>query len=434
MVETPTANGSVIREPDRALATAGPGISEYIMYYVNAANEIHDWGTAPMARDVQLRKFWRQEPYLMGAIFSTVARYASYSYTIHGPARQVARYQDMLQMSEHGKGWNHLWSKVLQDVFTQDNAGWAETVRLENNDTSPVVQMNHLDSSRCWRTGRAAEPIVYYDNHDIGHIMKYYQVMEITEFPSAVERMRGMQYCAVTRILRAAQIMRDINTYMYEKIGGRRHRAIHLVGGVGRQTIKDAMAQAGADADQEGLIRYADPIIINAVDPTADVKLATIELASLPDSFNEETRFRWYIAAMALAFGGDYQDYAPLPGGNLGTAQQSEVLDKKARGKGPSLFQSQVEQLFNFHGIMPRTCRFEFGDPYSEDNETKARASKLRAEEREARIRSGEINQAIARQLAVDAGDLPQDYLKFFAEQDLSPDVSGSSSFPLDQQ
>lgn len=428
-------NGSVIREPDVNLAFARPPLmNDFVMYYATAADEMPRWGVAPTERDKALRKFWYTEPYLASAVFSTAARYASYQYHVHGPAKQVARYQDMLAMSDQGGGWHRLILKHLIDEFTQDNGAFMETVRLENNDTSPVVQLNHLDAGRCYRTGLLKEPVVYYDNHDIGHVLKHYQVAEFTEMPSPEERARGLQFCTVTRMLRAAQIMRDVNQYMYEKIGGRRQRAIHLVSGVGRATIAEAIAQAQGTADQENAVRYMDPVVVAAIDPTAKVAKETIELASLPDSFNEETRFRWYIACMALAFGGDYQDFAPLPGGNLGTAQQSEVLDRKARGKGPGLFQSQITQKFNFHGIMPRTCRFSFGDAFSDETAADAQAAKTRAEERKIRIESGEITPAIARQIAVDAGDLPQDLLALFNEQDIHPDVQGHGEYPLDSE
>src|SRR6185369_5402840 len=113
-------------------------------------------------------------------------------------------------------------------------------------------------------------------------------------------------------------------------------------------------------ADQYGNLRYQVPSMICAMDPTTKIGLERVDLRSLPDGYDKETQMRWYTIALALAFGIDPQDIAPLPGHALGSSQQASVLAQKARGKGPSLFMSNVQQMMNFHGIMPRTIQFSY--------------------------------------------------------------------------
>jgi len=128
-----------------------------------------------------------------------------------------------------------------------------------------------------------------------------------------------MQLCAVSRILRAAQYLRDIATYQREKVGGDNPNAIYLVGGVGSKVISDAMEQHKARQAERGMVRYVIPLIVGSLDPTATVAVEQIDLKSLPDGFDTEEAMKWYINQLALGFGADYQDFAPLPGRALGS-------------------------------------------------------------------------------------------------------------------
>ncbi len=407
---------SVIKEPPPNTSPA----SDLVVYLASAADEIAPWGTRPAQRDKQLRDFWHTEPILASSVYSTASRYAAFGWHLEGPDRMVNIVTKLLNAVEFGQGWIQLMMKVLIDLFTQDNGAFIEVIRQSDSPTSPVMSLNHLDANKCIRTGRRFDPVVYRDREGRLHTLKWYQVIPLTEFPSPIEKMNGMQYCAVTRMLRAAQILRDIGVYKQEKISGKFNKAVHLVSGVQTKTIIDAMTVRVAEDRNAGFVRYVQPLIIGSLDPTANVSVATLNLASLPDGFDEESNMRWYINQLALAFGTDYQDFAPLPGGNLGTAQQSQTLHLKSRGRGSLLFMSLIEQVFNYHGIMPPTVKFEFGDQDLDEDISNARVRQMRAQERKLRIESGEISPEVARLLAVEAGDLDDDYLpmleKFDAE------------------
>jgi hypothetical protein len=419
--------------PDTVIAEPkydSPPAADLVITLATIADDIYAWGKYPAYRDKQLREFWPTENMLAGAIYSTVSRYASFNWLLTGPPHSKAIVQKVLQSSEFGAGLSQLFVKVLIDLFTQDNGAFIEVVRTSDNPTAPVVTLNHLDSGQCIRTGRRDEPVKYIDADGKIHRLKWYQVIPLAEFPSPIEKMRGMQVCAVSRILRAAQILRDVSIYEREKISGRFNRAVHLVGGIQRKTIEDAMTRQSEEANNIGTIRYLQPLIISGIDPTASVSHEIIELASLPDHFNKDELLKWYINQLALAFGTDYQDYAPLPAGNVGTSTQSETLDRKARGKGPRLFMTLIENAFNFRGIMPSTVKFSFGEQdYIEDiNQAKLRL--LRAQERQVRISSGEITTQVARQLAVDFGDLPVQYVELMGEEDFTPTSTTSGNDP----
>lgn len=403
----PHPEGSVVEQP----LPGEYGFGEFVIWLGSVADDIPAWGAMPYARDVKLRQFWPSEPVLAGAMFTMVSRYAAFGYTLDGPDRMVKIYNEMLNCAQSGQGWLAFIVPFTIDYLTQDNGGVIEFVRIDNNDpTSPVVTFNHLDSGRCVRTGRVKEPVIYYDRWGKPHLMKWWQVAAVSEMPSPIELMRGIGYCAVTRILRSAQIMRDTGVYRREKISGRFNNAIHLVSGVTSKAIQDALAKQKVMSDSQGLTRYQAPAIVASLDPNAKVEHALLEMASLPDNYDIDKDMKWYITQLSLAFGTDYQEFAPLSGGGMGGGQQGEVLHLKARGKGPKLFMENMETIFNWHGVLPRNVTFSYGDQDSGEDLDKTKVALLRAEERAMRLKSGELTPEIAVRMAIDAGDLDPKY------------------------
>ncbi len=178
--------------------------------------------------------------------------------------------------------------------------------------------------------------------------------------------------------------------------------------GLTNTQIQSAIEQYRVYADQQGLTRYVNPIITGSVDPKARLDIKTLELAALPDGFDEEQMFKHYISHMAMAFGSDYQEFAPLPGGNLGTSTQSEVLHQKSKGKGPALYRKLIRDAMNFR-VLPEVTKFEWDEQDIEADKQVAENKKLRAETRALRIASNEITNEEAREDALAVGDLTQE-------------------------
>jgi hypothetical protein len=148
--------------------------------------------------------------------------------------------------------------------------------------------------------------------------------------------------------------------------------------------------------------------------------VATLELASLPDNFDAEKMFKLYLTVLSMGLLTDYQELAPLPGGGLGTSQQSHILSMKAQGKGSRLFMKLLEHRFNFLGVMPRNVTFRFEEQDLDAEEQEAQIKKLRAEARKLQGESGELDPAGLRQLAVDANDIPKELQDAMDERDVT--------------
>jgi hypothetical protein len=328
-----------------------------------------------------------------------------------------------LENSDQGLGWLDLMMKTSIDLYTQDNGAFWEIVRSTDSPSGAFLGVNHLDAARCTHTGNREAPVIYQDRLGKLHLLNWYNVVEFAEMPVPIEGFYGLQYCALTRVLKKMQITENIDTFNYEKTGGRHTRQIHLVQGVTSQQLSDAINQAKAFADGSGLTRFMHPVLLGTIDPKAGVSHDTINLVDMPENFDAETHFKHYINAIAMAFTSDYQEFAPLPGGGLGTGAQSEILHLKSRGKGPANFMKMITHAVNFL-IAPQNITFKFDEQDLEAEKGDAEVRSIRAQTRAVRIASGEITPQVARQLANDAGDLSVELIEMMGEQDLTTDVT----------
>lgn len=372
------------------------------------ADDITPWGTAVKARDKELRSFITVEPLFASALGTVIARNSAFSWKLEGPPRKVDRYHEVLTMANFGKGWTDLIAKVSMDLYTQDSGAFVEIIRERNSADAAVVGLASLDASRCYPTGIPETPVVYVDQQAKYHLLKWFQVIQLLEMPATYEGLPGLHYCALTRMLRAVRILRDISIYLQEKIGGRQTRAIAMLRGISAESMRNAVTVSQAANDAAGYMRYSMPVMVSSVDPTAEVDFKMLELASLPDNFDLDLTNKQYVMQLALAFLTDYQEFAPLPGGGLGTSSQSEILHLKNRGKGPGLFMKLITQAMNFF-VLPQDLEFSFDEQDAEAEKVDAEVRKLRAEERALRITSAEISIAVAQKRALEAGDLTQE-------------------------
>jgi hypothetical protein len=279
-----------------------------------------------------------------------------------------------------------------------------------------VLGIAHLDAGQCVRTGNAGTPVLYEDRKSKLHKLKWYQVIPMSDYPSSIERLNGVGVCAVSRALRLAQIMKSIAVFKDEKIGGRHFKAIHLVGGVSRTELEDATKRGQEQADNKGLMRYMDPIVLASLDPEKPVSVATLDFASLPDGFNYDQEMQWYIAGLALDFGVDYQEFAPLPGGNIGSSAQSAILHKKSSGKGPRVFMRTLIEAFTNYGVVPRGYKMVFNDRNEQEEMEKQEIRTKATEEAVMAVRAGILTPEAARRDLVRRGIYTRETVEGIAE------------------
>jgi len=436
-VSSQALSRSVIETMPVPAAGAAPigTIESSLLYFVaRVAEEISPWGLSPTMRDCQLRAFWPNESYFCSALGTVTARNSAFSWTTEGPPRTSKAMQEVLYNANKGEGWQDLMAKTSVDLYTQDKGAFWEVVRGTDSPDGVLIGLNTLDASHCEHTGNPKYPVIYRDRLERFHRLAWYQVVTLAEMAMPLEDRPGLQMCALSRMLRAAQIIRNIIIYKEEKTGGRFNRAIHITKGVTRAQMDDAMAKASARADAQGALRYVQPLIVPAVDPKADIDIKTLELAGMPDGYDEKQTMELYITIIAMAFLSDYQDFAPMPGGNIGTSMQSNILHLKTKGKGPALFRKLITHALNFK-VLPKAVTFTFEEQDIQADQDQANVRKTRAETRALQVTSGELTAEAARQIALDAGDMPQEVFDKLGGVDVTPHITApDEAFPKEPE
>jgi hypothetical protein len=326
-------------------------------------------------RDKRLREFWPTETLLAGTVAEMALKNSSYAWEIRHPADSIAQaLTEMLNSAIAGDsfGWIPFMQRLSEDLYTQDNGAFIELIRDEGTDANssfkaeraPVIGIANLDAGRCQRTGNPEYPVIYTDRTSQQHKLAWYQVIPMSDFPSSMETMNGVGYCAVTRVLRYSQIMRSIFVFKDEKISGRRFKSIHIVSGVSRTDLDTAKQRGREEADNEGNMRYIDPVILASLDPEKPVSTVTIDLASLPEGFDFDQEMRWYVTDLSLGFNTDYQTIAPLASGNIGSSSQSQILHRKSSGKSPV---RKLFEAFANYGVLVRNSKIILQDQNEEE-------------------------------------------------------------------
>lgn len=424
-LDTRVIDKSVVQKP--AAPVYGPTGDSIILWVSQIADTIEPWGQRFILRDKQLRDFFPTENFLMSALAIIAGRNAALSWTLEGADKTVQAAQELLLNANFGNGWQEFITQLSIDLYTQDCGAYVEIVRESDSEKAPVIGINHLDAARCFLTGVPEKPVMYQRENGEYEFMPWYRVVHLLETPSPVHKhssFLNVQYSAVTRLLLAAQVLQNVTKYKEEKTGGRFQRGIHLVAGIKEEQIQSAINQHREFTDNAGLTRYTQPAIISSVDPSAQITHTLLELASLPEGWSEDDSIKNYILILAMAFQTDYQEFAPLPGGGLGTSTQSYVLHMKSRGKGPALFQKLITHMLNFRGILPRNVEFRFDEQDLDEEKDQAELMKLRAESLNAYVQTSVLTPEAVRQIMVDNGDLSEDVFKLMGQQDTTAEVT----------
>lgn len=396
------------------------------MYIANAASDVPAWGYAPRLRDFKLRQFWPTETYLAGAMATIAIRNAAFEWEVQAKSDKLAEaVTDMLNRAIvlNEFGWEKYVMADSLDKQSQDNGCFTEIIRDPTisagsrfkGPNAPVIGIGHLDAYYCQRTGNPEYPVIYSDINGKRHKMPYYNIITDSNMPSPLQTMYGIGYSCVTLTLRAAEILRDIMVYKSEKVSGRFFKAIHFVSGVSQAKIDAISTNQQEKADNQGLFRYIQPMILASLDPEKPVSTDTIELASMPDDYDEDTWMRWYITALANGFATDYQEFAPLATSNIGTGG-GDILNKKSRGKSPALWMRNKVKQLKYHGVLPKNVDIKFKEIDIEEELQIADKNTKVAEELAIEVRAGILTTDAARAILKARGIYDEDILNMIPE------------------
>jgi len=376
-------------------------------------------------RDVDLTKFWPQSSHLAGAFYTLQCKLASVPFRIEPRDSSMKTHRDLAERyqaiveeeSEFGQGWQTCIGKFLIDLWQCDNGGFLEIIGDGKKDgpiVGPALGLAHLDSSKCTRTGSVEYPVYYQASDGSFYRLHRSRVVFRSQIPSTREEMNGVGYSWVSRIIDTAQNLVDIARYKQEKLGSRPQRGMMITqGGLDPEVLAEAFRQADHMQDAMALTRYSKFVMVGDPSyPDANVKM--VDLASLPDGFDENTSTSLAMYAIALTGGvpprwlwpasvsgatkadAMYQHVAGLTGGPGATLHLiATALGGSERGK-----LSMVGKL------LPPTLKMVFDFQDDEEDRTQAEIRGLRSQTRTNDLNTGAFTVRVVREQALEAGDL----------------------------
>jgi len=431
---------SVASEQD---ANNRSGINYLFLSLANSGSIISPWWST--MRDVDIRRFWKSVDHLSGTIYSMEAKLTSIPFKILAKdqsnrqhIKQANETTDVLvYASQIGEGWNSFFGKILEDYLSQDNGFFTEIIG-DGDPAGPIIggplTLNHLDASRCTRTGNRTFPVVYRDDNGKSYKLHYTRVMFQSSMPSPIREMYGVGFCSVSRCLNVAQTILDVMTYKMEKLGSRPSRGMMVTrGGLDPEDIRKAFLIAEHQMTNQNLTRYSKTVVVGDATLT-EAGVDLIDLSKLPDGFDEETSMYLAIGAIALGFGIDVREIFPMI--NSGSTRADALLQHiKQRGKSPGQIITLIESLINYKFLPPHLyMSFDYQDD-AQDRQV-AETRKIRSDVRTNNLKSSSVDIRTAReQMEVD-GDLTHEQLVMLELQDgrLSDGTSIMNLFYSDQK
>lgn len=332
---------------------------------------------------------------------------------------RARRAQQLFLELDSGRGWVSGMQRHLQAYLLTGNGGAIEIVRATGASGARILGLVPLDPLRTLRTGDPDVPLLYRDRRGNIHELKDHQCFILSDMPDTSELWYGVGHCAAERAYNKIVTMEGLERYLMEKITGRRPLALHIINGLSKQQIADALSMAQEDAQSKGQTNYMGAAVAAIVDPTATPGLVTIPFAELPDGFDPVEERREAKLAYAAAIGIDPQELDPslAARGALGTGAQSMVLDDKEKGKGLYAWDKAWAWAVNYNTLDDHTT-FTWSENDLRDRAAEQKIRTDRATEVSTLVTATVYTPAQGMQILVDAEQAPQEFLP----QDLTPD------------
>jgi hypothetical protein len=393
-----------------------------LFWLANAGQIISPWWSK--GRDRQLRNFYKDSDHFNGATFMMSSKLASVprqveprDASIKSHIKAADEYNTILdEWPQFGLGWSEFWTRFLMDIWTQDNGAFAEVIGDGDADKKikgPAVGLAHLDSYNCQRTSNPEFPVIYQDVSGDGKRYKFHytRVIYSSQMASTASDMYGVGLCWLSRAINVVQNLIDIAVYKQEKLGSRPIRAILTGKGVDTSDLMGALKMTEEGMDNQGLSRYAKTA---AIASQQGVELNLVNLASLPDGYDEKTATD--LAMYVIALSGGFPPRWLWPATTIGATKADAFFSHIAgSGGGAAWHLSMMQRLLGGspRGTMATTGKFlppylKLVFDYQDDEQDRLQADirKVRAERRKTDLETGITTTRVSREQALSAGDL----------------------------
>lgn len=354
-----------------------------------------------------------ESPYLSNmwasATALAISKQVSLPFTIDDPEEsqgRIKRCQEL--MLSMGGAWHMGLPRHLRDYLLTSNGAYLEIVRASSGSGSRILGLMPLDSLRCYPTDDPDYPVVYMDRYGGYHRMDAENVIRVVDMPSARADDRGYGMCAADRAWETILKVCAMETYFREKVSGARNLAIHIVNGISDKQLNDALHSGDSSASSRGFVVYRGSTIIPMLTQNA-ASVVTIPLAEIPDGFVVETERKDAYLQFANSLGVPLNTVMPLTG-QFGAGMQTVVLEEAAQGQGLAAWRAAFAREIT-HRVMPNVVTFAWAINDIREQKSSEEVKKMRADRVISLVTATIITAEQARNVLVDADDLPPEFL-----------------------
>lgn len=392
-------------------------------FLTKAGEVIPPWWSR--GRDIALRNVVIGNDNLSSAQYNFVSRLTATPVhiipkdkSISSHVEQAALYERVLQHRTESrsdrtrKGWNFGFGMFLQDLTGVDNGGVFVVDGPGRGDgplTGMPTKLVHLDSVQVSRTRSAEFPIVYTDYDGKKYKIHHSRVIIISSMPSTIQSMYGVGLCAISRCIHVSQILLDQLVYKEEKLGSRpKERLIIGKKGITGQDIANAFYAADQSMNAQGLTRYSKTVVLapNSRSSSSEIDLEIQDLVDAGTIFDEQTSTTLGMYTVALAFGVPARWFWPATatGATKADATLSHIVGMQ---QGPGEILRSVKEALDMKFLPPH---LEVSFDYQDDAQDRDQAEikNTRAAQRKTDIEDGVITIRVAREQALNSGDITQ--------------------------
>ncbi len=383
------------------------------------------------ARDGYLRKIWKTEPIMSGAIYAFVSKLRALGWTLEGGRNKVSQWTKILHEAEDGQGWNVFISKIVEDYLTTDDGSFIELGKKHRNGS--VEALFHIDSVRCQLLG--AGHAVYKDFEGNLHPLKPGDYAHFCSMPSPNEDMKGKGFCFVSRALKAAKLLLALHQYEAEKLENLPPEGIATITGLTPKQVEKAFELYKAKRQSRDQLTFPGILWLvgNPMAPggAGQVKVDLVPFSNLPEQFDRQGLIETYAKTLAADLGTDVSEFWQPERGGFGPSKgEVTIQHQKAKGKGTGEVIVCLERLLNWY-VLPEGVLFAFDAQDDEDDLRRAGIQKIEI----ANVKElaeplseegGIITLQEAREILVSKQILPEDYA--FREEATAVDTESEGS------
>ena len=333
--------------------------------WIIKSQEVPPYGDS--RRDVYLSNYWKSEPVLSGALDVMVKRMRATGFTVEGGRNNAVKWARALHDADEGNGWTNFICKWVLDYLTTDLGAFIEIGR--DPDGRPAGIYN-VDTLKCFPWHEVEYPFVYMQSTGLAVKLPKDDVIHMSDMTSPRENNKGRGYCAISRILRAADAIIAIYDYEMQKLGKLPPNAVASIQGLTQKQFLDAWEKYKKERDQKGMTIYGGIFWIGGDDPNVPVKIELTDLATLPDGFDRNAMLESWVKTIALNLGVDVGELWLIQHVGATKASQS-IQHQKALGKGTGEIHSMLEMALNVR-VLPADVTFQFD--FQDDEQDKQAA------------------------------------------------------------